>query len=281
LPIGVSRFSTHSLRTTTAGIPESWEQRMRIASLASSAGPVVSHEAAAALHGLPTFEPGPVVVTVRHSDSRLAHLATVHQSRNLPPEDVTEVAGLPVTTITRTIIDLAMVCRRSRVEYLLDQTVSDGEVTYEEVAARLDIVARRGRKGSGLLRKLLAARLGGYAPPASRLEAKLLAVLRGAGLPPPVPQFPLPGRTRPEGTVDAAYPEARLLIEADGRRYHTRVRDFAVDRERDNLANLAGWIPLRFTWHDLTKRPEWVVECVRRGLRLRTPQPASGEPDPS
>lgn len=249
------------------GVPPSWEQALWVACLASTAGPVVSHEAAAALHGLATFKPGPVVVTVPHGDSRLARLATIHQTRNLPADHLTEIDGLTVTNVPRTLVDLAMVCRRSRLEYVVDQTVSDGKTGYDDLATVFDVVAGRGRKGSRLLRGLLAVRLPGYVPPSTRLEALLLRVLNRGGLPRPVLQCPLPGRVRPEGTVDAAYPDARLLIEADSRRYHTRVRDFAVDRERDNLAMLAGWRVLRFTWDDFTKRPDWVIDCVTRALR--------------
>jgi len=248
------------------GVPRSWEQDLWVACLASTAGPIVSHESAAALHRLATFKPGPVVVTVPHGDSRVARVATVHQSRNLPADHLMEIDGLTVTNVPRTSVDLAMVCRRSRLEYVLDQSVADGKTSYDEIAAVFDVVAGRGRKGSRLLRGLLADRLPGYVPPSTRLEALLLRVLSRGGLR-PVLQYPLPGRERPEGTVDAAYPDVRLLIEADSRRYHTRVRDFAVDRERDNLAMLAGWRVLRFTWDDLTKRPDGVIDCVARALR--------------
>ncbi len=248
------------------GVRSCWHQSLSVACLASTVGPVVSHEAAGALHRLPTFKPGPVVVTVPHGESRFDAIAMVHQTRNLPPDHVVTVDGLAVTSIPRTIVDLAMVCRRSRLEHVLDQSVSDGRTSYLALASCFDVVARRGRKGSRMLRLLLARRVPGYVPPASRLEALLLRVLDRAGLPRPVLQYPLPGRRRPEGAVDAAYPDHKLLIEADSRRHHTRVRDFEVDRERDNLAMLAGWRVLRFTWADLTKRPEWVVACVRQAL---------------
>jgi very-short-patch-repair endonuclease len=57
------------------------------------------------------------------------------------------------------------------------------------------------------------------------------------------------------------------VIEADSRRWHTRKRDFAVDRQRDNDATLAGWRVLRFTWADLTKRPAWVAQAVLAALQ--------------
>lgn len=254
------------------GFPDpcpTWLSNLWSACLASSVGAVVSHEAGAALHGLASFRPGPVVITVPHARGRIGSTAVVHQSRNLPTGHLTDVDSLAVTTIPRTIVDLAMVCRRSRLAHVLDETVASGRVTHEEILACLDLLKGRGRKGSGTLRSLLAQRLGKPTPP-SKLERLLVRVLRNAGLPEPVLQYPLPGRERPEGTVDVAYPDAKLLIEADSRRWHGRQRDFALDRERDNLAMLAGWRVLRFTWDDVTRRPEWVAECVRRALGLRS-----------
>jgi len=250
-------------------VPPSWMQSLWIACLATSVGAVVSHEGAAALHGLATFRPGPVVVTVPHGDSRLDGLAVVHQSRNLPDEHVVAKAGLPVTSVARTIADLATFCRRARLDFVIDDTVAAKLVTDEELLVCCQTVARRGRLGSRMLRSILAQRSPGETPPDGRFEALLLRVLRRGGLPRPVLQYPLPGRERPEGIVDAVYVEERIIIECDSRRYHTRKRDFAVDRERDIVSTLAGWRTLRFTWDDLTKRPAWVIDCVRRALDQR------------
>ena len=246
-----------------------WHSKLWSACLASSVGAVISHEAAAALHTLATFRPGPVVITVPHARGRLRDGVVLHQSRRLLADHVEKIGGLPVTTVPRTLVDLAMTCRRSRLAHVLDDTVASGTTTYEDVLATLDAVKRHGRTGSRTLRSVLAQRIGKPTSP-SKLERQLLRVLRSANLPEPALQYPLPGRDRPEGVVDVAYPDARLIIEADSRRWHGRQRDFAVDRERDNLAMLAGWRVLRFTWDDVTRRPEWVVECVSRALALRS-----------
>ena len=59
----------------------------------------------------------------------------------------------------------------------------------------------------------------------------------------------------------------RILIEIDGRRWHTRTADETRDNERDQAANLVGWDTYRFTWADLTKRPDWVVDQLGQALR--------------
>ncbi|MGQ0804488.1 MAG: type IV toxin-antitoxin system AbiEi family antitoxin domain-containing protein [Actinomycetota bacterium] len=260
------------------GFPRSWCASLMTAVLATAGPAVVSHEAAAALHGLDTFPRGPVVLTVRHGAGRLKDLARAHQLDDLLAEHVTERSGLPVTTVARTIVDLTAVCRRGRVDHALDDALAARRITIEEVVACFDAVCRRGKPGMRLMRALLAEHLPGYVPPSTDLERLLLRVLRNGGLPRPALQYPFPGRLPGEGWVDAAYAEAQLVIEADSRRWHTRKRDFAVDRQRDNETTLAGWRVLRFTWDDLIHRPEWVVSAVRAileavGCGTRTSEP--------
>jgi very-short-patch-repair endonuclease len=56
------------------------------------------------------------------------------------------------------------------------------------------------------------------------------------------------------------------VVEGDSREWHGDEYTFQADRERDNLAQLAGWRILRFTWHDVTRKPDYVVSSIRRGL---------------
>ena len=66
-------------------------------------------------------------------------------------------------------------------------------------------------------------------------------------------QRALPGTGAVEGVVDAAYPDCRLILEADGRRWHTRVDDLRRDHERDAEAARAGWQTLRFLYEQITQ----------------------------
>src|SRR5688572_5784149 len=120
------------------------------------------------------------------------------------------------------------------------------------MSSALGSSASRGEAKPGManLRKVLESRGPGYVAPASRLERLLTDVLTGGGLPLPERQHPLPSRVGP-GRVDLAYPAARLIIEADSRRWHTRVADFETDRLRDNEATVLGWRILRYTWQRL------------------------------
>ena len=117
--------------------------------------------------------------------------------------------------------------------------------------------------------RLLDERIGGYTPTESELEARFVALCRTRGLPEGVRQMAAPwcpdddrGRER----VDLAYPNERLIIEMDGRRYHAQLEAMARDRRRDQLALAAGWRTLRFTWWQITKEPAFVADIVRTVL---------------
>ncbi len=62
--------------------------------------------------------------------------------------------------------------------------------------------------------------------------------------------------------VDAVIPEWRLILEADGRAFHTKRADFERDRQRDNLAAAQGYRVMRFTYRALTKDPAGVLQLV-------------------
>jgi very-short-patch-repair endonuclease len=67
-------------------------------------------------------------------------------------------------------------------------------------------------------------------------------------------------------TIDVAFPDAKVAVEVDGWAWHVDVDRFRSDRRKGNALANAGWTVLRFTWHDLTARPEYVVAAIRVAL---------------
>ena len=102
--------------------------------------------------------------------------------------------------------------------------------------------------------------------PESELEARYLDLAADHGLGFPERQVRFDWRDDLPGRVDFVYRRARVVVEVDGRRWHSRDQDFELDRVRDNEAQLRGWRVLRFTWKQITGDPDYVVRTVRRSL---------------
>jgi hypothetical protein len=154
---------------------------------------------------------------------------------------------------------------------LVDLTV-DRLTSVARISVCAAEVARPGKRGLARLGQVLDERAPGYVPPKSELEGRLLGAVAGGGLPAPVRQFPLPGRGAVDGCVDAAYPDVRLILEADGRRWHTRIRDLRRDHERDAEAARAGWQTLRFLYEQISESASDVVETVADVRLVRSQQ---------
>ncbi len=249
------------------GASVTWRTKLFTAVLATKADAVVSHQAAAVLHGMATFAGRPVVVTVPHAASRVDRVAGVHQSRRLFPEHVTCIDGLPVTTVARTLIDLAATERRPRIEIALDRALSARALTMDELCATIDDLSGGRRRGMRIVRQLANERCGGsYVPPSSVAESNLLRALRLGGLPRPVLQFPHPSPAYDERRVDAAYPAARLLIEVDSAQWHGGWTDRRRDLARDRAARAVGYSTIRVDATTLETDPLGFAAEVRAAL---------------
>ena len=241
------------------GSPKTYRQRCMIGVLDAGPGACLSHRAAAALWRLPGFPPGPVEVSrVRGTTRRPGS----HEVRLLPEGHRCIVHCVPVTTVARTIVDLASVLNPGRTERALDNALARGLTTVvavREVAAEL---CARGRRGSALMRRLLDERADGYVAPESGLEARFLSIVRAAGLPEPLRQRDLGGQEW-VGRVDFLYPDKRLVVEIDSDLHHSTLLDETADARRDGALREAGYRVVRIgeqlVWH----RPQ---EVVRRLL---------------
>lgn len=248
------------------GVAPSWRRDLMTACLQAGPGAVVSHEAAAALHGLATFAPGPVVVMVAHGDHQHLRLGRLRQSTDLAQRHCSTLHGIPLTTPARTLVDLAAVVRPGRLRITIEDALAAKACTLEELSRCHAELRRPGKRGMTAVALVLKALGPGPVRSATALERRLCSVLAAGGLPEPVREHDLPWTRDTPGRVDLAYPAARVIVEADSRRWHTRERDFEVDRRRDREAQLAAWDVYRFTWKDLVDDPESVATTVRRAL---------------
>ena len=244
-------------------------ERSILRAATAALGAVASHESAARLHGLDGLDPRRLAVTVPVRRTHFFPDVTVHQSTDLTPEQVTEVLAIPVTDPIRTILDLAAVLPETLLAPILDQSIRKKLTIYEAISDHLEAIARKGKPGVRKLRKLLEVRLGANFVSDSTLEPRLLRVLGEAGLPLPKTQFRPEWLKEMSGRVDLCHIDERIVIEGDSQRWHGTPEAFQADRVRDNLAQLAGWLILRFTWEDITKRPGYVVDTVATAISVR------------
>ena len=248
------------------GFGRTWEQSLMAACLAAGREAAVSHRAAATCWGLEGISDQVVEVsTGRHRNPPSGPKVIVHTTR-LPNRDVCCLGPLPMTTVTRTVIDLAGVVDGVRLEVALDDALRTRRTTLDRLARRLSELGGKGRPGSGKLRILLEERDPSTARLESELEARMLRLLRRAGLPRPVTQYVIREAGRFVRRVDFAYPEHRLAIETFGYRYHSARRDWQRDLERGNRLQPLGWRELRFSWDDVQSRRQHVIALVRQGL---------------
>lgn len=119
----------------------------------------------------------------------------------------------------------------------------------------LDSLRRPGKRGVRSLGRALDQVGPGDTLPRSELEALLDRVIELSGLPAPLHEQPLPSFGGLAGFVDRTWPEARLIVEADGRRWHTRQQDIARDHDRTLEAARHGYLTLRLIWERLRNDP--------------------------
>lgn len=253
-----------------AGAPGTRDLEIWSAVLAAGPSSVVTHESAALLHGAEGLPSEPITLTAPHGSHHHLHGVFVHQIDDLADRHRTTIHGLPVSRPARTVVELGATQPADVVGRVADDFVRAGRTSYAAIEQVLTDLTRPGKPGIATVARVLDARGDGYVPPSSELERMLFATLDAGGLPPPQRQIPLPGRGGIAGIADAGYSDARIVLEADGRRWHMRVEAARRDRERDARVVRAGWVPLRFLYEQIRDQPEAVCNLVDevRAVRL-------------
>lgn len=229
------------------------------AALAAVPDSAASHRTAGSVFGLPAGR-SPVVEVVTGRRSAVAIDAVrVRTTTWLPPDDVTTVDGCRVTSVARTICDLAAVLTRGRTSHVIERAITGRLATAEELQACARAWCRKGRAGSGVIRALDHELLDTEPMAESVLERKAIRLLRAAGLEGWQAQYRPPWYDGGRGIVDLAWPELRVVVELDGRRWHSTVQAQVEDRRRDRAAAAHGWITLRFGWQEIVHRPATVT----------------------
>jgi hypothetical protein len=217
---------------------------------------VLSHRTAAAAWDLSPMPSGKVDVTSLQRSTSTTRLR-VHRGQRLDPlnDVVRQPDGLPVTSVARTLVDLAGVLTGQQ----LERTCHRAEVLRRLDAAHVErLLTTTRRRGARNLRTALAT-LTRADPDITRseLEERFLALVAAAGLPRPVVNARVAGFE-----VDFLWREQFLIVETDGAATHLTPGAFEGDRRKDATLKVAGFRVVRFTWRQITDDGPRVVDVV-------------------
>lgn len=243
------------------GVAVTWHQSLLAACLHAGPGSGASHRSAAVLWQLDGFSRSVIEITTP-GRSRCKG-AVVHRA-SLPRRDLGKLGGIPVTGVVRTLADLGAVSPERSVETALECALRRRIVLFDELVSRLDEVGGSGRRGAGVLRKLLDDRRA--IATESELENLLERVLAEGGFLPPKRQLEVYDGPEFLGRLDFAYPERKLGIEAESYRWHLGKAAFEKDLARRNALVTRGWNVLYFTYGQMKRRRHEIWHDVGRAL---------------
>jgi len=225
--------------------------------LAAGPGAVLSHRSAAALHAI---GPRPTRIEITTPTEARPEGIAVYTRRRLDADEVTTVDGIPVTTVARTLLDLAGTLTPDRLAKALNE--AELQRVFDGTAIEAALAKAATRKGAGELRKALA-QLADHGPALTRseLEDRFFALLDRHDLPRPRTNAWI-GTTE----VDALWPEHGLVVELDGYAAHHSKAAFQRDRTKANALTRIGYRVLRYTYADVVSRAAETAATLRAFL---------------
>ncbi len=228
------------------------------AALACGPGAVLSHGTAAQLWGIRGSRK-PIEVT-RVSGHRRPHGVRLHQTRSLPDEHVTTEAGIPVTTIERTLLDTAARLDERQLEHDLVEADRSRCLRWTRLWQALTEHGR-GRKGVKRLKRVAAQADPRFADAVSTSEVDFLILCREAGLKMPQVNVLVQGKK-----VDFYWPKEHLIVEADSYGFHGDPAAFEKDHQSTVDLEMAGYRVHRTTYKMLEANPGPFLTLVRGSL---------------
>jgi hypothetical protein len=242
------------------------EGRWMAAVLAAGPDAVLSHRSAGQLWGiLPRSGTVPEVTAPRQLRTRPRICAHMYR---VVGDEVELVEGIPTTSVSRTLLDLAALLDPPALERAMNEA---GVLHLTSRVSPQELLDRYPRRpGSGALRRLLDEGASSRGVTKRELEARFAAVLDAHGVPAPRRNADIAVRGR-FFNVDCLWGPQRVIAELDGRAVHGTDRAFEGDRHRDRLLVADGWRIMRVTWAQLRDEPAAVVDDLTSLLALSAP----------
>ncbi len=220
---------------------------------------------AGALHELCRSRGTRFSVAVAHGRSRPGRHPGIHVIESkFTSDDITVVRAIPVTSVARTIVDIAATAP-AEVEQMI-QLAIDLDL-YDQRA--MDRQLASGRRGVGVIRRALADRDPDAQATKSKWEKSMLRLVKTGRLPRPKVNVWLPDVNL---SPDLLWPAQSLAVEWDSWTHHRTRSTFEDDRRKTIELQSAGYTVLRFTWRQTRDRPEWVTDAIRTALDRSPPE---------
>lgn len=243
---------------------------LQVAAVGSAVGrdAVASHHSAALVHGINLLnQPADTVALTRPPANRTSGRRSDgidFHAAELPADHVTSRYGLLVTTVPRTVVDLAREAPFREAVVAADSALQAELTTKGELLAVAGVCGRW--PGIQQARRVIEF---SDERAESALESCARVALAEAGLEPPELQVTIHG---PDWSyrVDLCWPKRRVIAEADGLAKYSSRSDLARQFERDRLLRDAGYQVIHFTWHELMDTPEVVIGRIRAAIAART-----------
>ena len=213
--------------------------------LACGEGAALSHVSAAAHWDLLGTSAALIDVTVPLTREGRPGIRP-HRTRSLVARDTTRHEGIPITTVPRTLLDLAAAVTPDRLERAIAQ--AERLQRYDHTTIENVIARSNGHHGVGALTAAIARDDPKWTR--SELESRFLTLVRQAGLPEPHVNFALTAPDHPRLEVDFCWATHHLIVELDGWDTHRTRQAFEADRRRDAALTAGGWRVVRFTWRE-------------------------------
>jgi very-short-patch-repair endonuclease len=225
---------------------------------------VVSHHSAALIHGLDLFPAAPGLVTLTRAPSRRCNRpksdGVVFHAAELPGEHVTRRLGATVTSVPRTVVDLARVSSFMSAVVTADSALRGDLTSKGALVAVCDACA-----GWPGIRQARRAVDFGDPRAESVLESCARVVFEERGLEPPELQFTVTGPDF-RYSVDFYWPRHRVIAEADGEMKYSEPRRAIRQLERDQQLRDLGYKVIHFTWRELFQNPAAVIGRIRKAF---------------
>lgn len=223
---------------------------------------LLSHRTAAALWELakPRLSPIDVTAPIGRQGLRRREGIWIHRGK-LHPDDRDERAGIPVTTVARTLFDYAEVADFQRLESAWEEADRLKLLRLREVEEVCE--HGYGRRALKPIRRLLAETRA-VTRTRSPLEDRFQRFCRFYELPPHSTNVDVLGKE-----VDALWPAAKLIVELDSWEFHRHRAAFQRDRARDTRLLVAGYRTVRVTHDRLDKEAAALATEIRQLLRAK------------